>query len=50
MCLKRRIWHLEREAQIKKIKVNKSAAVATKAKQELDIAKYKARRLSGVVT
>ena len=48
--LKRRIWDLEREAQINKIEIGKNAAVAAEAKEELDIAKFEARKLSGVVS
>ena len=48
--LERKIWNLEREAQINKIEIGKSAAVAAKAQIELDIAKFKAGKLSGVVT
>ena len=33
--LQRRIWNLEREAQISKIEIGKSAVVATKAQKEL---------------
>ena len=50
MYLKGRIWVLKLEGQINKIEIGKSAAVAAKAKKELDIAKFEARRLSGVVT
>ena len=39
MYLKREIGNLEREAQINRIEINKSAAVATKAQKKLDIAK-----------
>ena len=42
MCLKRNIWILEREAQINKIEIGKSAAVATKAQKELDTTKFEA--------
>ena len=44
------MWNLEREAQINGIKITNSASVATKAKNELDIANYEAGKLSGVVT
>ena len=43
MYLKRKIWNLEREAQINEIEVGKSAALATKAQKELDIAKFEAK-------
>ena len=43
--LKRKICSLESEAQI-----NKRAAVSAKAQKELDIAKFEAGMLSGVVT
>ena len=49
MYLKRKIWSLEREAQINKIEISKSAAVAAKAQKELDIAKFEAGKLGGVV-
>ena len=48
--LNRRIWELEREANIKNIEIGKSAAVFAKAEKELDIAKFEARKLSSVVT
>ena len=48
--LKRKICNLEREAQINKIEIGKSTAVAAKAKKELDIANFEAGKLSGVVT
>ena len=48
--LKRRFWKLEHEAKINKIDIGKSAAVASKNQKELDIAKFEARKLSGVVT
>ena len=47
MYLKRKIWSLEREAQINKTEIGHSAAVAAKAQKELDIAKFEARKLSG---
>ena len=50
MYLKRKIWSLEREAQINTIEIGKSAAVAANAQKELDIAKSEAGKLSGVVT
>ena len=50
LYLKRRIWDLEREAQINKIEINKSAAVAAKAQIELDISTFLAQKLSCVVT
>ena len=50
MYLKRKIWNFERKAQINKIEIGKSAAVAAKAQRELDIAKFQAGKLSGVVT
>ena len=48
--LNRKILNSEREAQINKIKIGKSAAVDAKAQREMDIACLKARKLSGVVT
>ena len=42
--------NLEGEAQINRIEINKSAAVASKAQKDLDIAKYEAEKLSSVVT
>ena len=50
MYLQKKIRNLEREAQFNKIEINKSAAVATKAQKELDVARYKAGKLSRVVT
>ena len=50
MYLKRSILELEREATINKMEIGKSAAVAAKAQKELDIAKFAAWKLSGVVT
>ena len=47
--LRMKIWNLQREAQINKIEISKSAPVATKAQKELDIAKFKAKKLSSVV-
>ena len=41
LYLKRRIWTFEREAQISKIEISKSAAVATKAQKKLDIATHR---------
>ena len=46
--LKRRIWVLEREVQINQIDIGTSAAVT--ARTQLNIAKFKAGKLSGVVT
>ena len=37
----------EREVQINKIETKKSAAVPSKAKKELDIAKFEAEKLTG---
>ena len=48
--LKTKIWILELEAQIDKIEIGKSAAVAAKAQKELDIAKFEAGKLSAVIT
>ena len=48
--LKKKTWKSEREAQIIKIEIGKSAAVAAKAENELDIARFEARQVSGVVT
>ena len=48
--LKGKISNLEREAPMKKIEINKCAAVATKAQRELDIATYGAGKLNSVVT
>ena len=48
--LKMKIWNLEREAQINKIEIGKSAAVAAKARKELDIPNSAAGTLSVVVT
>ena len=48
--LKRKISILERKAQIKKIEMSMSAAVAAKAQKELDTAEFEAKKLSGVVT
>ena len=50
MYLKRKIWSLERETQIGKIEIGKSAAIAGKAQKELDIARFQTGKLSGVVT
>ena len=50
MYLKRKIRSLEREAEINKIVISKSAAVATKPQKELNIAKFKARKVRGVVS
>ena len=50
MYLKRKIWNLEPEAQINKIEIGRSAAGANKAQKELDIAKFEAGKLGGVVT
>ena len=50
MSLKRKLCNLEREAQIKRIEISKSAAIAAKAQKELDIAILEAEKLSGVVT
>ena len=50
MYPKRKIWNLEREAQINKIERIRSAAVATKPQKELDIAKLKPEKLREVVT
>ena len=49
MYLKRNIWSLEREAQIAKIQIGRSAAVANKAQKELDIAHFEAGKLSGML-
>ena len=46
----RKIPNMEREAQTNKIEIGKSAALATKAKKELDIAKFEHRNVSGVVS
>ena len=48
--LERRIWDFECEVQTNKIKIGKSPAVAAKAQKELDIGRFEARVLSGVVT
>ena len=50
MYLRRKIGNLDCEAQINRIEINNSTAVATEAQKELDIAKYLAEKLSGVVT
>ena len=49
MYLKRKVGNLEREAQINRIEIKKSAAVAMKARKRLVITKYETERLSGVV-
>ena len=46
----RRNWELEHEPKINKIEIGRSASVAAKAPKELDIAKYEAGKLNGVVT
>ena len=50
MYLKRKIWNLEREAQIKKIQIGKSATVGAKEQKESNIAKFQAEKLSSAVT
>ena len=40
---------MEREARINKIEIGSRAAVAAKAQKELDVAKFEAGKLSGVV-
>ena len=46
----RKIRSSERQAQINKIEIGRSAADAAKAQKELDIVRFEAGRLSGVVT
>ena len=48
--LKKKEWFLESERRINKLEIGNSAAVATKTRKELDIAKFEAGKLSGVVT
>ena len=48
--LKRRIWDLEQEMTINKIEIGKSATIAAKAENKLDMAKFEAGKLSSVVT
>ena len=50
MYLKRKIWNLKREARINMIQISKSALLTPKSQRKLDITKFEAGKLSGVVT